>query len=266
MSEPLLTTRDGPVATVTLNLPEMRNPISDMDVVDGLVDTMQALDADIDVRVVILTGAGSAFSSGGDLKAMQAYEGLRDRMPAQTRRNYRQGIQRLPLMFQALEVPVIAAVNGPAIGAGCDLACMCDIRIASDKAKFAESFVKIGIVPGDGGAWLLPRIIGFPKAVELSLTGRTIDAAEALSIGLVTQVVAPDALMTAARAMAEQIAANPPHAVRMTKRLLREAQAKDLANILELSAAMQSLAHATRDNDEAINAFIERRSPVFSGE
>ena len=143
---------------------------------------------------------------------------------------------------------------------------MCDIRIASDKAKFAESFVKIGIVPGDGGAWLLPRIIGFPKAVELSLTGRTIDAAEALSIGLVTQVVAPDALMTAARAMAEQIAANPPHAVRMTKRLLREAQAKDLANILELSAAMQSLAHATRDNDEAINAFIERRSPVFSGE
>jgi enoyl-CoA hydratase/carnithine racemase len=126
--------------------------------------------------------------------------------------------------------------------------------------------VKLGIIPGDGGAWLLPRIVGFPKATELALTGEAIDAAEALRIGLVTQIVDADELMAAAQAMAAKIAANPPHAVRMTKRLLREGQTAELKNILELSAAMQSLAHATKDNDEAINAFIEKRAPNFTGE
>jgi enoyl-CoA hydratase/carnithine racemase len=169
-------------------------------------------------------------------------------------------------MLQALEVPVIAAVNGAAIGAGLDLSTMCDIRIAASSAKFAESFVRLGITPGDGGAWLLPRIVGFSKATELALTGETIDAAEALRIGLVTQVVDDADLMTAARAIADKIAANPPHAVRMTKRLLREGQTADLKNILEMSAAMQSLAHATADNDEAITAFLEKRAPEFKGE
>jgi enoyl-CoA hydratase/carnithine racemase len=170
------------------------------------------------------------------------------------------------LMFQALEVPVIAAVNGPAIGAGCDLTCMCDIRVAGESAKFAESFVKLGIIPGDGGAWLLPRIVGFSKAVELSLTGDMIDAAEAKRIGLVSEVVPDDQLMAKANEIAAKIAANPPHGVRMAKRLLREGQTADLKNILELSAAMQALAHATKDNDEAINAFIEKRVPEFKGE
>lgn len=262
----ILTKRDGAIVTVTLNLPDQRNPISDDSVVDALIAAMHAADADIGVRAVILTGAGSAFSSGGDLKAMQEWRGLRARLPAQTRRNYRAGIQRLPVAFQALEVPIIAAVNGPAIGAGLDLACMCDIRVASDTAVFAESFVKVGIVPGDGGAWLLPRIVGFSKATELALTGERIDAAEARRIGLVSDVVAPAALLPAARAIADRIAVNPPHAVRMTKRLLREGQAQSLAANLELSAALQSLAHATRDNDEAIAAFTERRAPEFKGD
>src|SRR3546814_10629594 len=115
--------------------------------------------------------------------------GLRAGLPAQTRRNYRAGIQRLPLLFQALELPVIAAVNGPAIGAGCDLTLMCDVRIAAESAKFAESFVKLGIVSGDGGAWLLPRIVGFSKATELALTGEPIDAQGALRIGLVSEEI-----------------------------------------------------------------------------
>lgn len=169
-------------------------------------------------------------------------------------------------MFQALEVPVIAAVNGAAIGAGCDLACMCDIRIAAQSAKFAESFVKLGIIAGDGGAWLLPRIVGFSKATELALTGEMIDAEEALAIGLVSRVVPDAELMDSARRLAEKIAANPPHAVRMTKRLLREGQIADLKNSLEMAAAMQSLAHATRDNEEAIDAFIEKRRPNFTGD
>ena len=191
--------------------------------------------------------------------------GLRDALPAHTRRNYKTGIQRLPLLFQALELPVIAAVNGPAIGAGLDLATMCDIRVASENAKFAESFVKLGIIPGDGGAWLLPRIVGFPMACELALTGRMIDAAEALRIGLVTHVVPAPNLLDRARAIAEEIAANPPHATRMTKRLLREGQTATLSNLLELSAAMQAVAHATADNDEAIRAFIDKRAPNFTG-
>jgi enoyl-CoA hydratase/carnithine racemase len=255
---------DG-ITTVTLNHPEKRNPISDLPMIDALEAAMRAADADVSVRAVILTGAGTAFSSGGDIAAMVPGGGLRDALPAQTRRNYRDGIQRLPLLFQSLDVPVIAAVNGPAIGAGCDLACMCDIRIASDTARFAESFVKIGLVPGDGGAWLLPRVIGFPRAVQMALTGEMIDAAEALSIGLVTKVVPAGELIAAAGAMARAVAANPPHAVRMTKRLLREAQTASLQAVLEMSAALQAVAHETSDHAEAIAAFQAKRPPVFQG-
>jgi enoyl-CoA hydratase/carnithine racemase len=263
----LLQNREGAILTITLNLPEKRNPISDTDMVDALCAAMEAADRDIAVRCVILTGAGSAFSSGGDVKQMRPDAGsLRSSKAVETRRNYKFGIQRLPLLFQSLEVPVVAAINGPAIGAGLDLATMCDIRVAAESAKFAESFVKLGIIPGDGGAWLLPRIVGFSRATELALTGEMIDAAEALKIGLVSHVVADADLITKATEIATKIASNPPHAVRMTKRLLREGQTADLKNILELSAAMQALAHNTADNDEAINAFIEKRKPEFRGE
>jgi enoyl-CoA hydratase/carnithine racemase len=263
----ILQSRDGAILTITLNLPEKRNPISDNAMVDALISAMEAADRDMAVRCVILTGAGSAFSSGGDLKQMRPDAGgLRAGSPVETRRNYKFGIQRLPLLFQALEVPVVAAVNGHAIGAGLDLATMCDVRVAAESAKFAESFVKLGIIPGDGGAWLLPRIIGFSRATELALTGEMIDAGEALRIGLVSHVVPDGALMAKACEIAGKIAANPPHAVRMTKRLLREGQTADLKNILEMSAAMQALAHNTSDNDEAINAFIEKRVPSFTGQ
>ncbi len=267
MTEVLLQERDGAILTLTLNLPEKRNPISEPELVDALCAGLEAADQDIGVRCVILTGAGDAFCAGGDMQKMQPDKGsLNASLPVQTRRNYKYGIQRLPILFQALEVPVVAAVNGYAIGAGCDLACMCDVRIASETAHFAESFVRLGITPGDGGAWLLPRIIGYARAVELTLTGEMIDAAEALRIGLVTHVV-PDAdLIAKAHQIAGKIAANPPHAVRMSKRLLREGQTADLKNILELSAAMQALAHATKDNAEAVAAFLEKRTPVFKGE
>lgn len=266
MSELVQVEREGGIATVTLNQPDKRNPISGLDMIDALEAAMRTLDAELAVRAVILTGAGSAFSSGGDLKAMVARKSsLRDPVPAQTRRNYKAGIQRLPLLFEALEVPVIAAVNGPAIGAGCDLACMCDVRIAGESAKFAESFVKLGIVPGDGGAWLLPRIIGFAKASELALTGDLLDAQEALAFGLVSRVVPDVELMDMARTIARKIASNPPHAVRMTKRLLREGYRASLANILEMSAAMQAMGHATADHDEAVSAFLEKRAPTFTG-
>lgn len=264
--EPVLYENQDGIVTLTLNRPETRNPVSDDDIMEALLDALAQIDRDQSMRAVILTGAGSSFSSGGNLKKMGDAGGLNDKLPAQTRRNYKFGIQRLPLAFEALDVPVIAAVNGPAIGAGCDLACMCDIRIASETARFAESFVKIGLVPGDGGAWLLPRIVGFSKACEMALTGDAVDAQEALSIGLVSKIVPGASLMEAARAMATRIAANPPHAVRMTKRLLRASRDSNLATLLEMSASFQALAHVTQDHKEAINAFLEKREASFTGE
>jgi enoyl-CoA hydratase/carnithine racemase len=185
--------------------------------------------------------------------------------PVSTRKGYKDGIQRLPLAFAKLEVPVIAAVNGAAIGAGCDLTCMCDLRIAGESARFAESFVKLGLIAGDGGSWLLPRVVGWSKAAEMALTGDMIDASEALACGLVSRVV-PDAdLLTEARKLALRIAANPAHAVRMTRRLLWESRDLPLASVLEMAAAMQAAAHGTADHEEAVAAFLEKRTPNFTG-
>lgn len=255
---------DG-IVTLTLNDPATRNAISDTPMIEALLAAIEAANRNPAARVVILTAAGKVFSSGGNIKKMGKAGGLNDPLPARTRLNYREGIQRLPLAFEALEIPVIAAVNGPAIGAGCDLTLMCDLRIAAQSAKFAESFVKLGIVPGDGGAWLLPRVVGFSKACEMALTGDPVDAEEALKIGLVSRIVPDEGLMNAARALAQRIAANPAHAVRMTKRLLRESSTQRLDQFLELSAAFQALAHATADHDEAMAAMLERRQPKYTG-
>jgi len=186
--------------------------------------------------------------------------------PVKTRTEYRLGIQRLTLAVYNTEVPTIAAVNGPAIGAGCDLACMCDVRIAADRATFAESFIKVGIVPGDGGAWLLPRAVGMSRAAEMAFTGDAIDAKEALACGLVSRVVPQDQLLAEARKVASRISANPGELLRMTKRLMREGQHTRLESLLELSASFQALAHTTKQHAEAVNAFLEKRRPVFGAD
>ncbi|MFN3472622.1 MAG: crotonase/enoyl-CoA hydratase family protein [Blastomonas sp.] len=263
MDDLVLYSREDGIVTLTLNHPETRNAISELPMIEALISALVEADADAATRVVILTASGPVFSSGGNVKKMQAGAGLADAEPVRTRGNYRHGIQRIPLAFEALEVPVIAAVNGPAIGAGCDLAMMCDIRIAAESAIFAESFVKLGIVPGDGGAWLLPRIVGQSKAFEMALTGDRIDANEALACGLISKIVHDADLQDAARAMAQRIACNPPQAVRMTKRLLKEGRALSMSALLELSAAMQALAHTTAEHTEAVAAFIEKRPPTF---
>lgn len=263
MSDLLLVEREGGIVTLTLNNPGERNPISEMPMVEAILSALEAVSVDPAVRAVILTGAGSSFSTGGNIKKMGPGQGLADADPARTRRNYKQGIQRLPLAFDALEVPVIAAVNGPAIGAGCDLALMCDIRIAGESARFAESFVKLGIVPGDGGAWLLPRVVGYAKAAEMTFTGDILSAAEALACGLVSRVVADADLLAAAREIAARIAANPTQSVRMAKRLLKQGRAASLQDHLDMCAAMQAIAHTTDDHHEAVAAFIEKRKPNF---
>jgi enoyl-CoA hydratase/carnithine racemase len=185
--------------------------------------------------------------------------------PDSTRRNYRAAIQKIPRAFRDLEVPIIAAVNGHAIGVGNDIACLCDIRIASSQAKFAASFIKMGLIPGDGGAWLLQRAVGFSKAAEMIYTGDVLGAEEALTCGLVSRVVESERLLDEALALAERIAANPARALRMAKRLLMTGQDCTLDTVLEMSAAMQAIAHETADHAEAVDAFLEKRSPQFTG-
>lgn len=245
------------VVTLTMNNPEKRNSLSGKIQSQDFVDACERVNNDPSVKVVILTGAGKAFSAGGNIFAMRNRTGLSQGIPAEIRSNYLKGIQRIPKAFYNIEVPTIAAVNGAAIGAGCDLATMCDIRIASEHAKFAESFVKLGIIPGDGGAYFLPRAVGFSKAYEMAFTGDTIDAQEALGCGLVSKVVAADDLMTAANELADRIACNPGHALRLTKRLLRESHHARLDTLLEMSAAFQALAHNTPEHEEAVNAMAD---------
>ncbi|MDR2992098.1 MAG: crotonase/enoyl-CoA hydratase family protein [Burkholderiaceae bacterium] len=264
MSDLLLYEQSEGIATLTINRPEIRNAISDPDMIEALIAAIERLNADRSVRVAILTGAGSAFSSGGNVKAMRERLGHGGAEGVNTRYSYRDGIQRMVLAVCNVEVPLIAAVNGPAIGAGNDLACMCDIRIAAENAIFAESFVKLGIIPGDGGAWLLPRAIGMSRACEMAFTGEPIDAQTALAWGLVSRVVPADGLMEAARALARRIAANPGHALRMTKRLLKEGQHARLDTVLELSAGFQALAHLSADHREALDALLAKRPPQFN--
>tara|TARA_R110000764_G_scaffold83120_1_gene163552 strand:- start:2454 stop:3254 length:801 start_codon:yes stop_codon:yes gene_type:complete len=255
--------RRGGVVIVRMDRPDTRNALSEPSQMQEFVDLCAQMRADASVKVIVLTGNGKSFCAGGNIKDMQARDGIFAGSPYELRNTYRDGIQRIPTALYDLDIPIIAAVNGAAIGAGLDLACMCDIRIASTKAVFAESFVKLGIVPGDGGAWLLPRIIGIPKASLMAFTGDTIDAEKALEWGLVEQLCDPQELETQAMALAERIAANPGHALRLCKRLLREGQHMRLDSLLELSAAYQSLAHHTEDHQEAVAAFVDKRTPEY---
>jgi enoyl-CoA hydratase/carnithine racemase len=257
--------RDGAVWTVTMSAAQTRNVLTGNSAVDEFVALCDAVARDDSVRVVIVTGADPAFSSGGNVKDMRRFFD-EAATPAAIRAEYRHGIQRLTRSLYHLEVPAIAAVNGAAIGAGCDLACMCDIRIASERASFAESFIKVGIVPGDGGAWLLPRVVGMSKAMEMAFTGDPVGAAEALACGLVSKVVPAAQLMDEARALAGRIAANPGTGLRMTKRLMREGQHMRLESLLEMSAGFQAVCHKTAHHVEAVNAFVEKRKPDFSRE
>lgn len=262
MPDFLIYEQAGAIVTLTMNQPEQRNPLTGNTAVPEFLAAIDRIHDDRSVRCVIVTGNGPSFCAGGNIREMQRQAGP-DVSEMDIRQQYRRGIQRLTLSLFNLEVPVIAAVNGHAIGAGLDLACMCDLRVASDQAKFAESFIKLGIIPGDGGAWLLPRIVGMSRAAELAFTGDTIDAQQALAWNLVSRVVPAAELMPAARELAGRIAQHSSDGVRLTKRLMREAINSTLESVLELSAVFQAIAHKTPDHSEAVSAFLEKRAPRF---
>ncbi len=265
MTDKLLYEQSGHVVTLTFNMPETRNALTDRDLCDAIVEACARMNGDLSVRAAVVTGAGSAFSSGGNLKHMRDRVGTFAGDAAEVRDGYRKGIQRVARAVWECEVPLIAAVNGPAYGAGCDMTCLCDIRIASKNAVFAENFVRVGLISGDGGAWLLPRQVGLSRAAEMTFTAEPVDAETALRWGLVSRVVAPEELMPAARELAERIAANPPRQLRMAKRLLREGLNARLDTILEMAAAFQGACHQTADHAEAVASLLEKREAVFTG-
>ena len=258
--------KDGRIVTVTMQRPEVRNTFADQQDCRDLIDVLRRANDDPETSVLILTGEGSAFSMGGSLDSIRDRAGIGPVPGAgPTRINYKRGVQQIPLVMAELEIATIAAMNGHAAGLGLDIACLCDLRILSAKAKVASSFVKVGMIPGDGGAWILPRIIGHARASEMMLTGDFYTAEAARDFGLATAVVPPDQVMAEARRLAERIAVNAPHAVRLSKRLLRESQHGRLSDVLELSAALQALAHETADHREGIAAILEKREPRFTG-
>lgn len=262
----LLFEKSGHVVTLTINRPESRNPLGEEGDGPLFAETCARINDDRDVRCVILTGAGKAFSAGGNVKAMRERSGSFGGSGVHLREHYRNGIHRMVRAVWGIEVPVIAAVNGPAIGLGNDMACLADMRIAADSAIFGATFLKIGLVPGDGGAWILPRTIGVARAAELFFTADTIDAPTALEWGLVSKVVPAAELMKAAGELAARVCRQPPDVLRMTKRLMREGIGASFDSVMELSASMQALAHHTADHHEAVAAFFEKRTPVYKGE
>jgi enoyl-CoA hydratase/carnithine racemase len=261
----LLVERNGAIVTLTINRPESRNPLGEEGDGELFAGACAAINADREIRCAILTGAGSAFSAGGNVKAMRERSGAFAGAGVHIRERYRSGIHRIVKSLWGLEVPLIAAVNGAAIGLGNDVACLADMRIAADNAIFGATFLKIGLVPGDGGSWILPRTIGHARAAELFFTGDTIDAATALSWGLVSRVVPAATVMEEARALAAKIVRQPPDVLRMTKRMMREGQNVSFDIIMEMSAAYQSLAHLTEDHQEAVSAFFEKRPGHYRG-
>jgi enoyl-CoA hydratase/carnithine racemase len=258
-------TLENRVAVLTLNRHDVRNALTGNNLIQDIVDTCAWINATPEVSVLVITGAGSAFSAGGNIKDMKQRSIDHAGDVGFVAQGYRDGIQRIPLAIQSVEVPVIAAVNGPAIGAGCDLSLMCDIRICSTDALFGETFVNLGLISGDGGAWFLPKIVGYQRAAELTFSGRLVKPDEALKLGMVLEVTEPDQLMPRAMEMAGTFASKPPITTRYTKRLMKLAEREQLKDFLDQCAFFQGVCHQTEDHIEAIDAFIEKRSAHFAG-
>jgi enoyl-CoA hydratase/carnithine racemase len=257
---------DDRVASLKLNRDDVRNALTGTALVDDIVSVVDWINNDSTISCLIITGEGKAFCSGGNIKEMRDDRGTFGGTPAQIAEKYRRGIQRMSLALHSIEIPVIAAVNGPAIGAGFDLACMCDIRLGCEDTLLGETFINLGIIPGDGGSWFLQRLVGYQKAAELSFSGRLVKSDEALQLGLLLELVSADLLMTRAMELARSFAAKAPQALRMTKRLLKSAQRLELADFLDLCSSYQASCHHTRDYRRAVDGFLDKTTVEFTGE
>jgi enoyl-CoA hydratase/carnithine racemase len=250
---------DTGVATLTFLRDDVRNALTGTALIPDIQAACQWINANRAVGALVVTGEGKAFSSGGNVHEMRERKGAFGGDPIELQDNYRRGIQQMTLSMYRLEVPAIAAINGPAIGAGLDLCCMCDIRLASVRAKLGSTFINLGIIPGDGGAWFLPRLIGTQRAAEMMFSGRIVEPEEARSIGLVMEVVEEATLVSRAQALARQFAQKPRDALRICKRLLQTGQRLELADFLDYCASMQSLCHTSPEHTAALDAFLSKK-------
>jgi enoyl-CoA hydratase/carnithine racemase len=250
---------DG-VATILLNRPERKNAFTG-EMIDAWAAALRSAATDADVRVIVLRGTGGAFCSGVDLDTV----GDQGTDPLKWKNFLHDRVQQVPRAVAALDKPLIASIGGPAVGAGMDMALMCDLRWASESATFCESYLRVGMVPGAGGSWFLPRVVGMAKAMELFLTADFVDAGEALRIGLVNRVVPDDELVDETYALARRIAAGPPITTRLLKRMLHQSAQSDLETALELASSHMGVARSTDDAAESLAAFRERRDPVYRG-
>jgi len=255
----LLVERAGATATVVLNRPEVRNAL-DLVMRQELLAALDEIEADAEVRVLVLRGASGHFCAGGDVRTMRE----RRHTSAEGRARVEM-LNRFIVRLVNFPRPTLAMVEGVAVGAGCNLALACDVVVASADAKFGEVFAKIGLVPDGGGTYLLPRLVGLARAKELIFTADIIDAAEALRLGLINRVVPARELAAVTRDLAERIAAGPPLALRMAKELVNRAAASDLETALNLEAFAQGVAIASDDHQEGVSAFFEKRRPRFTG-
>lgn len=263
---------NGPVARITLNRPEVRNAFSDEMLrlwVEALIEAQDRQD----VRAIVVTGSGSAFCAGGDVKSMAKGNGFLTNAEqtdqaevVELKNSLWKKVHRVALTLQDVDKPVIASINGAATGAGLDMALLCDLRIAADTAMFAESYVNIGLVPGDGGAFLLPRLVGLSKALELLWTGDAFDAEEAERIGLVNKVVPEVELETATAELANKLSAGPPIAMALIKRAVFQGLNSDLRTALDSISSHMAIVTQTRDYKEGLEAFLEKRKPDFTGQ
>jgi enoyl-CoA hydratase/carnithine racemase len=261
MSEPQMLYRiEENIAILTLNRPEAKNAFSP-EMLTLWRQFLEEAKADNKVRVIILTGRGDTFCSGGDIQEM-AEGKLRS---WDMKKFLWEGVHRIIFTLEDLDKPIIAAMNGAAMGAGLDMAIMCDLRVCSDRAKLSESYILLGLIPGDGGAYFLPRLTGIGKALELLLTGDVLSPQEAVEIGLVNRVVPHDRLMEETMILAERIASKPPLAIRMMKRAVYQAQASTLRGHLDYVSSQLALLSETQDHREAARSFLQKRKPIFEG-
>ncbi|MGK5532037.1 enoyl-CoA hydratase/isomerase family protein [Streptomyces sp. URMC 129] len=248
------------IATILLNRPERRNAFT-LAMVDAWADALTRAQRDPDVRVIVVTGAGGSFCSGVDLSEFRGEQ----RSPLAEKELLAKRVHRVALTLEEVDKPVIAAVAGPAVGAGMDMALLCDLRFADRSARFSEGYITVGLVPGDGGCWLLPRAVGTSTALRLLWTGDFVDADEALRIGLVDEVHDDGDLMDAVYAYAARLARRPPVAVQTIKRAVRQGARHDLRTALDLISSHLAVISTTEDSREAFAAFREKRPGVFTG-
>lgn len=253
-------TKDGGVATILLNRPEKKNAFT-LEMIDRWAAALRECQADEDVRAVVLRGQGDSFCAGIDLRTLHDF----GTAPLQRKSLLHERVQHVPRAVEVLEKPLIACVSGPAVGAGMDMALMCDMRVAGRSAQFCESYIRVGLVPGAGGMYYLPRLVGLHKALDLFLTGDFIDAEEARRIGIVDRLYEDDELLDRTYDLAQRIAAGPPVAVKVIKRALYQCAECDLRTALDLASSHMAVVQSTEDSKEALAAFRERRPPHYVG-